>query len=308
MKKHIAKISAILLILSLTAGIISGCNGNGALPVDNPDDYYKENDNDRKNTEDDREIFKTEDDGIRVSKDDDDSVIPDTGDDDTTEATNEPDATEPDATEPDDTEPADTEGPDETSGTSAAAPTEKTYGKTKVTSAYKKTFKTKYLGKVTSSYPKVTIEGVDTSAVNNQIKKDLASNAKKHKVKYIYHIGKNYVSILVTVDFDTDWEENDHFVYNISRETGKKLSRTAFLNALGIKVSSFESRAKKAIQKYWKKYKYNTMDKKAYAKAYSKSTLSKASAYVNNKGKLCYLVKSMELPVGGNYYDVTGTC
>lgn len=294
MKNLLLKISAILITVSLTAGIITGCNGRGLLPFVNPDDYYDKNDDDVKDTED------KEDDDTRATKGGQEPVIPDP---------DETDKNEPaDPAEPDETEGADPDKPEETSATAPSATAKKGYGKTKVTSAYKKTFKTKYLGKVTSSYPKVSIAGVSTSAVNSQIKKDLASKAKKHKVKYSYRIGKNYVSIIVTVTFDSDWGDNDHFVYNISRGTGKRLSRSEFLKALGIKSSSFESRAKKAIQKYWKKYKYNTMDKKAYAKAYSKSTLKKAIPYVNSKGKLCYLVKSMELPVGGNNYDVTGTC
>lgn len=300
MKKHLARITAVLLILTFSAGLVTGCNGSNVMPIDGRDDYYDDKDDDRRSN-DDKETEKTtdtEDDDIRVAKDD--PVIPDIDDDNSnvpadTNDTNDNDD-DNDAIEPEETVTEDT------------SPTEKPIGKTKVSNAYKKSFKTKYLGKVTSSYPKVTIEGVDTSAVNKEIKKDIDSKAKKHKVTYIYYIGKKYVSILVTIVFDSDWEESDHFVYNISRITGKKLSRNSFLSSYGISSSSFESRAKKAIQKYWKKYKYHTMDKKAYAKAYSKNTLKKALAYVNKKGKLCYLVKSMELPVGGNYYDVTGTC
>lgn len=296
MKKYFARITSVLLVLTIAAGLFTGCNGNNVLPIDDQGGYNDEEDDGGKKSRN-KETSETEDDDIRIAKDD--PVIPDLDDDDN-------------STEPADTK--DTDGgddatePEETDATEDTSPTQKPIGKTKVSNAYKKSFKTKYLGKVTSSYPKVTIEGVDTSAINKQIKKDIESKAKKHKVTYIYYIGKKYVSIMVTIVFDSDWEESDHFVYNISRITGKKLSRNSFLSSYGISSSSFESRAKKAIQKYWKKYKYHTMDKKAYAKAYSKNTLKKALAYVNKKGKLCYLVKSMELPVGGNYYDVTGTC
>ena len=172
MKKHLAKITAILLILTFSVGLFTGCNGSSVLPTDKQGDYYDEKDDDGKNNRK-KETSETDDDDIRIAQDD--PVIPDLDDDDNS---NEP----ADTKDTDDSD--DAAEPEETDATEDTSPTEKPIGKTKVSNAYKKSFKTKYLGKVTSSYPKVTIEGVDTSAVNKEIKKDIDSKAKKHKVTY----------------------------------------------------------------------------------------------------------------------------
>ena len=71
MKNLLLKISAILITVSLTAGIITGCNGRGLLPFVNPDDYYDKNDDDVKDTED------KEDDDTRATKGGQEPVIPD---------------------------------------------------------------------------------------------------------------------------------------------------------------------------------------------------------------------------------------
>ena len=295
MKNKLIKCLALLLILSFTTGIITACRVDSILPIgqqknDDEDDDEEEETESRKKTsketeDDSKDIFdvpETKEKAKKTEADKDDGdADTDTDDGDKEETTT------------------------ESSGTKA---TSKAIGKTTVSNAYSKTFKTKYIGKVTSKIPKITIDGVSTSAINKEISNKFKSKAKSHKVTYSYYIGKTYVSIFVTLKYDSDFEESSHYVYNVYRKTGKKLSRTEMLKTLGMKTSSFESRAKKAIKKYWKKNKYISMDKKAYAKAYSEKTLKKAIPYVNSKGKVSYLVNSMELPVGGNYYDVFGTC
>ena len=184
-------------------------------------------------------------------------------------------------------------------------------GKTKVMDAFKKSFKTMYYGKVTSSYPKIIIDGVDTSAINNEISKKLKKVSKNNKSEYYYYIGEDYVSILIEVTHDVDWMEYDHYIYNISRVTGKKMSREEMLGSLGVKSSDFNSRVKKQIVKQWEtinKYDKTAATKKLYKKAISKKTLNSAIPYANEKGKLCYFIKGMEMPAGAAYVDSYGPC
>lgn len=187
-----------------------------------------------------------------------------------------------------------------------AKPTAKPLGKVKVTDAYKKTHKTIYYGKVTARVPKVTIEGVSTAKVNKEIYDKLQPLVKKYKCKceYQYHIGKTYVSIFIKYMSDTEWtwDDTECYVYNISRKTGKKMSRAEMLKALGIKASKFESRAKKKISKS------KFAESKYYKSAISKKKIKKAVPYVNSKGKLCYLLKSVRVSIDKNYYDFYGTC
>jgi len=192
-----------------------------------------------------------------------------------------------------------------------AASSEVVIGKTEVVDAYKKTFKTMYYGKVTSHYPKIVIDGVDTSSINKEISKKLKKVSKKNKSEYYYYIGEDYVSILIEVTHDVDWMEYDHYIYNISRVTGKKMSREEMLGSLGVKSSDFNSRVKKQIVKQWEtinKYDKTAATKKLYKKAISKKTLNSAIPYANEKGKLCYFIKGMEMPAGAAYVDSYGTC
>ncbi len=197
------------------------------------------------------------------------------------------------------------------SASSSSASTTTAIGKATVSDAYKKAYKSGY-GKFTARIPKITISGVDTKKLNKEIydyfKPKIAS---WRECNYSYYIGKTYISILIKLEEHHDESPaTNYYVYNISRKTGKKLSRAQMLKELGIKESSFESRAKKAIKKAWKNPAINSSDydKKYYKKAISKSSLKKVIPYVNSKGKLCYLLKNMSVPAGSGSYDANGTC
>ena len=228
------------------------------------------------------------------------------------ETTSEETATEETTTEdePTVTDEMVSSGASETSETSKApvtnTPAPKKIGKTKVTNAYKKTIKMKYLGKVTTRIPKITIEGVSTKSINNEIYKKFKKTVKKNKVTYSYYIGKTYVSLLITVYYDAS-DEIAMFVYNVSRKTGKKLSKAEFLKILGVKQSTFESKAKKSLTSYWTMSGLDKMDNTLYKNAISKNSLSKLTPFVNSKGKRCYLFKNMKIPSGIGHVDYAGT-
>lgn len=314
MKKLTVKISAVLLIMTISLGLFAtGCSKYEISIKPRGDKEEEEEEKTEKEEPDDKEPDRTYSlDGLfpggeTKAGDKDKSGDKDKDKPKETEEPEDPEDTEgPDETEEPET--TTTAAPQESGGTTTAKPTSKPIGKTKVTNAYKKTFKTKYLGKVTSTIPKVTIAGVNTNAINKEMYNALKNKYKKCKVTYSKHIGGTYVSIFVSIIPDTDWEDSSHLIYNISRRTGKKMSRSEMCKALNMTTSKFEARAKKAIKKYWISGKFNTMDKKAYNKAISKSTLNKAIPWVNGKGKLCYFVADMKIPVDAGVYDNYGTC
>lgn len=194
--------------------------------------------------------------------------------------------------------------------TEAATPTPKPIGKTTVTNAYSRSFKVPIYGKFTTKYPKVTIEGISTSEINQEIAKKFSPIAKKNDsvVKYSYYIGKKYVSIMITVNLDAGMEGDEYYVYNVSRETGKKLSKNEMLELLGLTSSSFNSKVKSSVKKWWKteilKYDKSKKTKKMYNTAIASKSINSAVPFVNSKGKKCYLLRHMKAPGQSEYTDL----
>ena len=213
------------------------------------------------------------------------------------------------------TEPADTTASSETSGTSAK-PTAKALGKVKVSDAYKKSYGKNFWGyKATVKIPKITIAGVSTKAIN----KEIMDYCKKRSgnecsCRYSYYIGKTYVSILITLQEEHDMSPATMYnVYNISRSSGKKMSKKAMLKVLKLSNKKFKSRVKKAITKYYKKNlgyssKAPSYVKRDYKKAVSSKYLNKAVPYANSKGKVSFMIKDLPIPAGAGNYDHCGTC
>ena len=183
-----------------------------------------------------------------------------------------------------------------------ATPTPKPIGKTTVSNAYSRTFTIKNNGKFTTKYPKVTIKGVSTSAINKEIAKKFSSIAKKNQsvVSYSYYIGKKYVSILVKVNLDAGKDGNEYYAYNISRVTGKKLSKSEMLKLLGVSGSSFNSKVKSGVKKWWNnnilKNDKSSATKKQYNTAIASKSINSAVPFVNSKGKKCFLLRQMKAP------------
>lgn len=217
------------------------------------------------------------------------------------------------------TESDETAAPDATtvSGTTAK-PAAKKLGKVTVTNLFKSTYKNRYRqGKVTSRLPKITIEGVDTKAVNKEISNKFlkkAKNAAKHDETYFtytYYIGKTYVSILITYDNSCGGYLMDQYVYNISRTTGKKMSKKQMLKALGISNKKFNSRVKKVVKRHFTKQGYPGSDnysKTQYKKAMSSKTINRAIPWVNAKGKVCFLINAMPIVGGADEDNFISTC
>jgi len=217
--------------------------------------------------------------------------------------------------ESDTTEPADTTASTETSGTTAK-PTTKALGKVTVSDAFKKTYAKNQFGyKATVRIPKITIAGVSTKAINKEIYDTCKKKAGNYcSCKYSYYIGKTYVSIIVCLSEEHDNSPATFYnVYNISRSSGKKLSRKQMLKILKISSKKFNSRVKKAITKVYKRdFGYSSKApsyvKREYKTAVSSKYLNKAIPYVNSKGKVSYMIKQLPFPAGSGQYDCHGTC
>lgn len=196
---------------------------------------------------------------------------------------------------------------------STTGTTAKPIGKTTVSNAYKRTFSKKYYGKFTTRYPKITIDGVSTADINKEISKKFGPIAKKNEgvVKYSYYIGKEYVSILFTVNLEAGLEGEDYYVYNVSRVTGKKLSKSEMLSLLGMDSNAFKSKVTAKVKKWWAsnipEYKKEKSAKKLYDKAIASKSINSAVPFVNSKGKKCYLLRQMKTPTQFLYIDIYGT-
>ena len=204
-----------------------------------------------------------------------------------------------------------TKAPETTTETSAKATT-KTVGKTTVTNAYSRSFKLKK-DKYTTKYPKITIKGVSTSAINKEIADKFGPIAKKNAsvVKYSYYIAKNYVSIFITVNLDAGKEGSEYYVYNVSRVTGKKMTKAELLKAWNMKESAFKSKVTSGIKKWWTtnvpNYSKNKKDKEMYNKAIASKSINSAVPYMNSKGKKCFLLRQMKAPTQMVNNDIYAT-
>lgn len=224
----------------------------------------------------------------------------------TEETTTEETTTSEETTTESTTEPQETEAPETTAETTAA----KTIGKTTVTNAYSRTFTIKKTGKFTTKYPKVTIKGVSTSAVNKEIADKFGPIAKKNDsvVKYSYYIGKNYVSILVSVNLDAGKDGMNYYVYNVSRVTGKKLTKAEMLKIFNMKENAFKSKVTAGVKKWWSanipNYKSDKTANDMYNKAIAAKSINSAVPFYNSKGKKCFLLRQMKAPTQAGNNDI----
>lgn len=158
--------------------------------------------------------------------------------------------------------------------------------------------------KVTNRIPKVSIKGVDTTAINKKIKKEWMDYYQDLNVDYRYYIGNKTITIMI--DYGSPDGGGGGWVYNISRKTGNELNRSQMLEKLGISSKEFNSRVKIKIKK-WLKGSYKPSSK-VYKKTVSNKTLNTTMPYLNTKGKLCFIT-SITDPLDGYGVDhISDTC
>lgn len=182
--------------------------------------------------------------------------------------------------------------------------------KVTVSNAYRRTFKS---GKktYTTQYPKITVDGLNTSKVNKEIADTFKSIAKKNKsrIYYSYYVRKYLISVVVTVEVEAGNKDNrNYYVYNVSRINGKKLTRAQVLKSLGYKSSTFDAKVKAGVKKMWKNYKTDTAAaKKMYNNSLASKKIVTAMPYMNANGKVCYLLRQIEVPGTPSKIDLAGT-
>ena len=182
--------------------------------------------------------------------------------------------------------------------------------KVTVSNAYRRSFKS---GKktYTTQYPKITVDGLNTSKVNKEIADTFKSIAKKNKsrIYYSYYVRKYLISVVVTVEVEAGNKDNrNYYVYNVSRINGKKLTRAQVLKSLGYKSSTFDAKVKAGVKKMWKNYKTDTAAaKKMYNNSLASKKIVTAMPYMNANGKVCYLLRQIEVPGTPSKIDLAGT-
>jgi predicted small lipoprotein YifL len=182
--------------------------------------------------------------------------------------------------------------------------------KVTVSNAYRRSFKS---GKKTDTtqYPKLIVDGLNTSMVNKEIADTFKSIAKKNKsrIYYSYHVRKYLISVVVTVEVEAVNKDNrNYYVYNVSRINGKKLTRAQVLKSLGYKSSTFDAKVKAGVKKMWKNYKTDTAAaKKMYNNSLASKKIVTAMPYMNANGKVCYLLRQIEVPGTPSKIDLAGT-
>ena len=104
---------------------------------------------------------------------------------------------------------------------------------------------------------------------------------------------------------------HNYYVYNVSRVTGKKLSKAEMLKLLGMKDSAFKSKVTSGVKKWWNdnilKTDKTAATKKLYNKAIASKSINSAVLYVNSKGKKCFLLRQMKAPTQFTYNDIYAT-
>lgn len=197
--------------------------------------------------------------------------------------------------------------------TKAPTPTPAPARKTTVNDQYKRSMKVG--GKTLWTHiPQVLIEDVDTDDFNEELLHKFIDIGKKNdsRLYYSYYVGKKAISLYITVELESgNSSKKNLYVYNCSRTTGKKLSKSEMLKIMGVSSSAFDTKVKNAIKNMWKK-KYGS-DTSSTKKQMEKASLtskmiSSAIPYVNKDGKKAYLIRQIEVPSGAlDHIDLHGT-
>ena len=152
---------------------------------------------------------------------------------------------------------------------------------------------------VINRYPKISISGVDTSAVNQTIEKDLKKSVDYVSeydeyygtaVDYEYYIGQGYISVMATLS-SIDVDYFDYKVYNISVETGQFIDGREIVFIYGISDGEFFKTVKEIYKKFGGGGDYVPAN---IAEDYAKQNMqfvsySYITPYSSSNGHLCFI-------------------
>ena len=177
---------------------------------------------------------------------------------------------------------------------------------------------TSYVYKSSSNYfgkkhcfhiPKITISGVDTSAVNKKILNDLNPIIKAEKSSHDTYLGMHYKYyyngnvITIVVEYHDCMGYPLFKVYNINGKTGKMMSDSELLTKCNVSENDFYKTVKSTYAKliddyYWKGY---PEDEEFRQETLASNNVHKAQPYLNEKNELCFVGSIEWLDAQGNY-------
>ncbi len=199
-----------------------------------------------------------------------------------------------------------------------------------VNDAYTYNGTTKDESSATISYkvPKININSSDVTKINNEIDEKITSEAKKavsaindggiwlYKIFYNYYINDNILSVVIEMDFDSD--VTGFYVYNIDKNTGKRVNNKDIISKKGMTTKQFEEKLINAVRNKFVSGYGNINDwgatqgttKNQYQEQYNKTiSASNCNAdiqmmYLDENGKINVVAKIYSLAGAESYYHI----
>ena len=148
-------------------------------------------------------------------------------------------------------------------------------------------------------YPKVEIEGVKTDFANEEIESDMRSYRRgdkedKYAADYTYFVSEKVVSVLIKVRKVSEEKsiyvskDTEYFVYNISVETGKKLSNPMVVSKYGITQKYFFERVEDTYYEY---FKTANLTEREEERLIENLSFSHIDPFIGEDGHLCFVVR-----------------
>ena len=179
---------------------------------------------------------------------------------------------------------------------------------------------------ITYYIPRVNLYTDRAASVNDIIYQDLSGYVKKDSPQYPYDRGMDYrwtqykdiISILVRTAGDFDTGMIDFYVYNVSAETGDRLSHKALWEAYGMTEAEYYEQLRDIVKAFyaecyamWQEqesfYEYTRECEKT---CLSNENLEAAMPYVDENGDLCVVMKFYYFAGPPSFYricNLTGT-
>lgn len=156
------------------------------------------------------------------------------------------------------------------------------------------------------SVPCITIDGLDTTEVNEAMLEYAHSLDGTWLVccDFSYWIGDEYISIRIHGWGEVGGEHKDE-VFNVSRTTGKEVSKDEFIESMGLSSADFNLLVSNVITDAMNDDTYGIFDADSYIN-YKEENLNaerieKAVPYISERGTLCF-VYEICLHYGGSQY------
>lgn len=193
---------------------------------------------------------------------------------------------------------------------------------------YNGTTKDEFSATISYKIPKININSSDVTKINNEIDEKITSEAKKavsaindggiwlYKIFYNYYINDNILSVVIEMDFDND--VTGFYVYNIDKNTGKRINNKDIISKKGMTTKQFEEKLINAVKNKFVSGYGDINDwgatqgttKNQYQEQYNKTiSASNCNAdiqmmYLDENGKINVVAKIYSLAGAESYYHI----